>query len=181
MKHEMLGTKDAASVNVTNMQTSEQEYKPGRLVFDPDMIVPTPVNHNYAYALCPDCQATFRVETSNVDIFQTGPTLLDKLQEKYNEIHNRIEEALCTDWDKPYNADTFQVDFEKQMKAAELIRQEARGFDEAVALILGVKAQAKLWDHYRVEFLGEELEKDTKPTQDEQRTYNQTNEPGTAS
>lgn len=50
MKHEMLGTKDAASVNVTNMQTSEQEYKPGRLVFDPDMIVPTKHKMNKEHA-----------------------------------------------------------------------------------------------------------------------------------
>ena len=101
--------------------------------------------------------------------FEAVATL--KLQEKYNEIHNRIEDALRTDWDKPYNAATFKEEWEEKWELAKLFKQEAKGFDEAVVLILGEEAQAKLWDHYRVEFLGEELEEDaTKPTQDEQRT-----------
>jgi len=124
MKHEMLGTKDAVNVNVTNMLSINDLHE--------------------------DEYASFKQH------FETVAAL--RLQEKYNEIHNRIEDALRTDWDKPYNAATFHENFEKQMKAAELIRQEARGFDEAVTLILGEKAQAKLWNHYRVEFLGEELE-----------------------
>lgn len=94
-----------------------------------------------------------------------------KLQEKYNEIHNRIEDALRTDWDKPYDAATFQSDFDQKWAEAKLIKQEAKGFDEAVIFILGEKAQAKLWDHYRVEFLGEELEtEEDEITQEDTKT-----------
>lgn len=86
------------------------------------------------------------------------PTMEQLLQEKYNEIHNRIEDTVRMDWDKPFNASSFKEEWEERWQKASLIQQEARGFDEAVTLILGEEAQAKLWDHYRVEFLGEELE-----------------------
>ena len=157
---EMLGTKDAVNVNVTNMKYNEDGsvYGWGAMREKEEQEFHERMSKT-GWVPDPDNSDTYlnpiiaRAGKLEMDLSITENSLEKQLKEKYFELHDIIEDILRVE-DYVWSAKKSDEEFLEHMKKRDQEHQKqllcCRGFDEALT-ILGL--QEKFWKAYQEERL----------------------------